>query len=91
MNGKITFQESLANRLDIMKPTLSQVEEKVAQEPASLTPGIEELVALLHALGKKVYLVSGGFHRMIVPAAKILNIPEDHIYANKLQFDASKT
>jgi len=88
MGGNVTFQESLAARLGIMKPKLAQVEEKIAREPAALTPGITDLVKLLHKLGKKVYLVSGGFHRMILPAANILNIPEDNIYANKLIFDA---
>ena len=34
----------------------TQVEQKVASEPPSLTPGIAELVALLLASNKKVWL-----------------------------------
>ena len=74
----MTYQESLAARLEIMKPSLQQVNECLAAEAPRLTPGISELVAALHAKGVKVYLVTGGFARMIAPIAKLLNIPDEN-------------
>merc|ERR1712166_497102 len=88
MGGGVTYQESLAARLEIMKPSLKQIEECLAAEAPQLTPGIADLVAALHKKGVKVYLVTGGFGRLIVPVAKLLNIPETMLFSNHLLFDA---
>ena len=48
--------------------------------------GIKELVATLHAQGKTVYLVSGGFRQIIEPVAEILNIPKSNIFANQILY-----
>lgn len=46
-----------------------------------------EFVAYLKAENKKIYLISGGFHSLIDPVAKELNIPLTNLFANKLLFD----
>ena len=38
---------------------------------------------------RQVYLVTGGFYRIVVPVAEALGISTDNIFANKLHFDAS--
>ncbi|GFS18427.1 phosphoserine phosphatase [Elysia marginata] len=38
-------------------------------------------------MNKSVFLVSGGFRRIIGPIAEALSIPADHVYANRLLFD----
>ncbi|KAK6014437.1 hypothetical protein OSTOST_20179 [Ostertagia ostertagi] len=55
-----------------------------------LTPGIRELVASLHKRGTDVFLVSGGFRRLILPVADILGIDRKRIYANEILFDMNK-
>jgi len=45
-------------------------------------------VAALHKKGVKVYLVTGGFGRLILPVAKLLSIPETMLFSNHLLFDA---
>lgn len=40
----------------------------------------------LKSLGKKTYLVSGGFDCLIHPVAHKLCIPHEHVFANKLKF-----
>ncbi|VDO31561.1 unnamed protein product [Haemonchus placei] len=55
-----------------------------------LTPGIRELVAALHKRGTDVFLVSGGFRRLIRPVADILGIDKSRIYANEILFDRNK-
>jgi len=45
-----------------------------------------ELVAMLQARGTRVYLVSGGFDSLIEPAAEMLNIPKENIFANRIKF-----
>ena len=41
----------------------------------------------LHEQGIAVYLISGGFKRIIHRAAKQLNIPSENVFANRLLFD----
>ena len=47
-----------------------------------------ELVSLLHLRGVVVYLVSGGFRKIIEPFAEHLRIPKENIFANRLLFGA---
>ncbi|XP_014486148.1 PREDICTED: phosphoserine phosphatase [Dinoponera quadriceps] len=86
MEGDMTFQKSLSTRLQIINPSLAQIKEFLNTHQPKLTDGIEELVSALRAHGKQVFLVSGGFDSLIMPVAAKLNIPPEHLYANKLMF-----
>ncbi|XP_018563778.1 phosphoserine phosphatase isoform X2 [Anoplophora glabripennis] len=86
MTGNMTFQEALKLRLDIIQPTLLQVKEFIKTQPPTLTPGIKKLVNLLHFRHIPVFLISGGFKCIIAPVAHQLNIPQEHIFANRLKF-----
>lgn len=46
-----------------------------------------ELVEVMRSRNIDVCLVSGGFHRLIDPAANRCGITRDHIIANTLLFD----
>ncbi|KAG7211136.1 hypothetical protein KM043_010461 [Ampulex compressa] len=89
MQGNVTFERSLGMRLDIIRPTLSQVQEFLAANPPKLTPGIESLMRDLRARQKELFLISGGFRRLIEPVAARLGIPSENVYANRLKFDAA--
>ncbi|XP_059052005.1 phosphoserine phosphatase [Achroia grisella] len=86
MGGNMTFQEALKKRLDIIRPSVSQVREFLEKFPVRLTPGISQLVKALQDRGVIVYLVSGGFRSLIEPVAEKLGIPSSHIFANRLKF-----
>ncbi|KAG8226792.1 hypothetical protein J437_LFUL002838 [Ladona fulva] len=45
-----------------------------------------ELITTLHQRKVPVYLISGGFRSLILPAAKELSIPPENVYANRLKF-----
>lgn len=87
MNGRISFRKSLKLRLGILKPTRKQLEDFIKNREPRMTPGSIELVAALHRRGVHVYLVSGAFRSLILPVAKLLNIPETNVFANELLFD----
>ncbi len=82
MNGMIDFAESLRARV----ATLAGLDHSVFQEVASLvsvTKGVRELVAGVHAAGGRVGVVSGGFHEVIDPVADDLGL--DYRRANRLE------
>eukprot|EP00386_Alphamonas_edax_P005030 GDKI01015797.1.p1 GENE.GDKI01015797.1~~GDKI01015797.1.p1 ORF type:complete len:247 (+),score=82.47 GDKI01015797.1:91-831(+) len=87
MEGGMPYQEALHLRLEAMQPSLQQLRAFCEGETLKLSPGIAELVALLHARGTHVWLVSGGFRAVIEPVAEALEIPKARIYANRLLFD----
>ncbi|KAI4335909.1 hypothetical protein L6164_014505 [Bauhinia variegata] len=89
MGGSVPFEEALAARLSLFRPSLSQVQNFLVQRPPRLSPGIEELVGKLKANQIHVYLISGGFRQMINPVASILGIPHENIFANQLLFGNS--
>jgi phosphoserine phosphatase len=86
MAGKMDFRTALRTRLGIIKPSLQQLQSYMRAHPPKLTPGIKELVALLHQRDIHVYLISGGFRSIIVPVANELNIPAENVFANRLKF-----
>lgn len=86
MTGKMTFEESLRMRLDIIRPSITQLRDFVRTKPPTLTPGIKKLIELLHDNHIPVYLISGGFKTIITPIAIQLNVPLENIFANRLKF-----
>lgn len=60
------FQDALAARLNIIKPSKQDVEQFILKHPFQFTEGIEETVETLHLKGVIVYLVSGGFRQVLL-------------------------
>ncbi|XP_076821957.1 phosphoserine phosphatase-like [Clavelina lepadiformis] len=86
MGGSVSFQESLKARLGILNPTAQKMKSFIETHKPQLTPGVETLVKILKSRNCQVYLVSGGMQEIIEPVAKILDIPVENIFANKLKY-----
>lgn len=82
MSGEIDFEESLRERVGLLKGLPASVLEEVRAE-ISLTPGAKTLVSTLQKLGHTVAVVSGGFIDVIEPLLKSLDI--SHYRANTLE------
>lgn len=87
MEGKITFQESLAKRLALAAPSRQEVVSFGESAKNLLTPGIEDLVKDLRAKGHSVRIISGGLREAIVPVALYLGLDADDVGAVSLSFD----
>jgi phosphoserine phosphatase len=88
MEGNLPFQDALARRLDMLRPSRAHIDALLAHKPAVLTDGIHEVMDELRGRhGKEVFLVSGGFVNMIAPIAERLGVPvETHLFANRILF-----
>ncbi|KAL7471853.1 hypothetical protein ACHAXS_012158 [Conticribra weissflogii] len=89
MDGNIKFEDALAARLDIIRPSRKDIEKCLEMHPLRLSHGVDTLVKALQKRGTEVFLVSGGFRLMIEPVAEVLGVKRDHIYANTILFDDS--
>ncbi|KAL1239810.1 Phosphoserine phosphatase [Trichinella pseudospiralis] len=89
MDGQVDFHESFKARLNILRPSLSNVEAFLIHSPPELSPGAKLLIDLLKSRNTDVFLVTGGFSHVAYYAADQLGIPHENVFANKLIFDSN--
>lgn len=82
MNGELDFEQSLRSRVGTLAGLPVAVFEQVRQL-VTVTAGVPEMIAGLHAAGSVVGVVSGGFHEILDPLAKSLGL--DFWRANRLE------
>lgn len=81
MNGEIDFEQSLRERVATLAGLPESAIEAVRSR-VTVTRGVPEMIAGVHAAGGRVAVVSGGFHEIIDPLARELGL--DHWRANRL-------
>jgi phosphoserine phosphatase len=82
MSGEIDFKQSLLQRVALLKGlAVENLDEVLGQ--IVLTPGVNELIAAVHAVGGKIAAVSGGFSQILDPLARSLGL--DYWKANSLE------
>jgi len=87
MNGKIEFKKALKERVKLLKGLDVRVLNSIVGN-LDVTPGAEELITALKALGYKIALISGGFTQFVEKIKEKLGI--DYVYANKLVIEDGK-
>lgn len=80
-------EESYEQRLDLIKPTKSQVEQLVKKYRDNITPGTKSVINALQELDKRIYIISSGIADAVIPFGNYLGIRTEHIFAVNLQFD----
>ncbi|QAY75002.1 phosphoserine phosphatase SerB [Agromyces protaetiae] len=81
MRGELDFAASLRERVATLRGVDVSVLPRVRARMTP-TPGIERLVAGVHAAGGRIGVVSGGFHELLDPLAERLGL--DFCRANRL-------
>jgi len=74
MNGGTPMEEIFAQRLNMIKPTLAELQAIGAKYIATVEPTAVETLDKLRAAGWKIAIVSGGFTQAIMPLAKFLGV-----------------
>jgi phosphoserine phosphatase len=87
MNGEIEFKQALRERVRLLKGLDASILESIV-ENLDVTPGAEELITSLKALGYKIALISGGFMQFVKRIKEKLGI--DYVYANTLVIEDGK-
>ncbi|MGV8968850.1 MAG: phosphoserine phosphatase SerB [Microbacteriaceae bacterium] len=82
MNGELDFSESLRLRVDALHGLPTSAFEDAAKNIV-VTDGVDELIAAVHTAGGVVGAVSGGFHELLDPLAKVWGL--DEWRANRLR------
>lgn len=85
MRGEMDFHQSLTARTSLLAGLPDTVFEDIRLE-VTLSQGAEQLVKVLHSLGEKIAVVSGGFENVIAPILEGVGV--DYFKANLLEIDA---
>ena len=81
MKGELDYTQAVKARVRLLKG-LKVEQLQMLTRTINLTPGTEELVTALHAMGYKVGVISGGFSFFTDYLKDRLNL--DYVYANEL-------
>lgn len=87
MSGELDFRQSLAKRVGLLEG-LSEDIFQWLKPRIELTPGVEQLISAVHAIGGKIGAVSGGFSQVLEPLANEIGL--DYWMANKLEVSDGK-
>jgi len=86
MDGSTPMESIFAKRLDMIKPTLKELESIGQKYIQQVEPTAVDTIKKLKAAGWTVMIVSGGFTQAIRPLAQYLGI--EHVEAVELRFNA---
>jgi phosphoserine phosphatase len=87
MRGDLDFEESLRQRVSLLKGITREALEQIRQHIV-LSKGVEELVRALKYLGYKIGVVTGGFDFFANHLKEMLDL--DYAFANRLEMKNGK-
>lgn len=86
MDGEIALDQVYAKRLELARPNRAAIEWLGRRYVEQMVPGARRLVDGLTALGKGVYVVSGGLAPAVEHLAGQLGIPRSNVFAVPIFF-----
>jgi phosphoserine phosphatase len=88
MNGEVPLEDVYAQRLDVIQPDQAAVDWVADLYIKQVVNGALEVIQALQAQSKAVHIVSGGLRQAILPLAAYLGVPETHVHAVDIKFNA---
>lgn len=87
MNGEISLNSSLTQRLKLLRANKQHIEQLVDQLHHKITPSFKRNLAFLTKFAANIYIISSGFKEYITPIVNQLGLKSANIYANTFNFD----
>jgi D-3-phosphoglycerate dehydrogenase / 2-oxoglutarate reductase len=87
MEGKISFDESLRQRLKLFKSNRDDLCSLIGLLDNSISKSFLKNASWIKENQDRIYVVSGGFKDYMMPVIKRLNIKEGNVYANEFTYD----
>ena len=86
MKGEIPIEAVYGERMRIVKPTLSEIQQLGKIYVERITPGAVETISKFRSLDIAVVMVSGGLRQAILPLAGELGVDEKNVHAVSVFF-----
>ncbi len=88
MEGKIRLDDIYKKRLDLIRPSRSDIEWLAQCYLDAMVPDARTVIAALQQAGKSVHIVSGGLLPAVMAVARYLHISENNVHAVDVCFNA---
>ena len=89
MEGKISFRESLEQRIEILRAHKSDLPELIARLSEQVSESFQRNKEFIKKYSDQIYILSNGFKDFIVPIVEHFGISEDRVFANEFVYDES--
>ena len=89
MGGDVALGEVYNRRLGMLKPRRGDIGAIAERYRETAVADAREVVATLQAVGKQVYIVSGGLLDAVKPFGAWLGVPDDHIRAVAIRYGSA--
>ena len=90
MNGEINFAKSLYKRLDLIRPSLKDIDFLYRQYVGFLLADVPEVIGALNFIRKNIHIVTGGYQQAVVRLAGYLGIRKSRVFGVHLKFGKSE-
>lgn len=91
MEGRISFSESLAERVKLLGANKEHLKKLVSHLKKKVSKSFSRNASFFKKHADDVLIVSGGFKEFITPVVKNFHIKKENIYANTFVFDSEGT
>ncbi len=88
MEGKISFRESLAGRVNLLQANRTHLDKLIAHLKKKVSKSFSRNKEFFKEHSDTAWIVSGGFKEFITPVVSPYHIKKENIYANTFRFDA---
>ncbi len=87
MEGRIPFQESLRQRLQLIEAHKNHLTKLVRRLKNSITPSVFKNRRFFHENKDYIFIISGAFKEGMLPVTRRFGIADDHVLANNFLYD----
>lgn len=89
MEGKLTFRESLVQRLAILNANKEQITDLVIALKKKVSDSFQRNKEFLQENAADIYIISNGFKDFVVPIVTNYGIKPENVFANEFVYDES--
>jgi len=89
MEGKLTFRDSLEQRISILEAKKPQIQELIEVLKKKVSKSFYRNQEFFHENSDNIYIISNGFKDFIVPIVGEFGIKEENVFANEFVYDDS--
>jgi len=87
MAGQVRFGQALQRRIRIIAPTRLEVAEARSRVARTVLPDAAAAIEAVRALGKEVWVLSGGLRPIVEPVCRLLGVEPERVRCNDLVFE----
>jgi D-3-phosphoglycerate dehydrogenase len=89
MEGKLTFRESLVQRLDILDANKEQISALITALKKKVSDSFQRNKEFLKENADDIFIISNGFKDFVVPIVTDYGIKPENVFANEFVYDES--